>query len=59
MDSIRVWIRWLATIDAVPEGLDDKVVSPSLDPGEDVEDTIVTSEQAYTILTKLRIFEYA
>lgn len=59
MDSVRVWMRWLATVDAVPQGLAEKVLSPSIADGEDVDDAIVTSEHAHEILKKLHRFEYA
>ncbi|WP_252697885.1 tyrosine-type recombinase/integrase [Natronosalvus vescus] len=59
MDTIRVFIRWLESIDGVPVDLFTKVQSPTLSDGENVRDVRVDSEEADAILTELATFEYA
>lgn len=59
MDTLRVFIRFLETIDAVKPDLSEKVLSPDLDANENVRDDRLTPEQAEAILTHLEKFEYA
>ncbi|RDI71969.1 tyrosine-type recombinase/integrase [Halopelagius longus] len=59
MDTLRVFIRWCGTIDAVPTDLWSKVVSPSLSEGENSRDVMVDSEVAKGILEYLSTYEYA
>jgi transcriptional regulator with PAS, ATPase and Fis domain len=33
MDTLRVFIRWCESVDAVPQNLSEKVLSPSLSKG--------------------------
>ena len=51
IDTLRVFISWCETIDAVPHDLSTKVVSPSLSEKENVRDVMVEQEQAERILT--------
>lgn len=59
MDTLRVFIRWCETIDAVRPDLSTQVVSPSIDENEDVRDVMLDSEVAQEILDYLRRYEYA
>ncbi|WP_318570630.1 hypothetical protein [Salinigranum marinum] len=59
MDTLRVFIRWCGTIDAVPTDLWSKVVSPSLADGENSRDVMIDSEVADGILDYLSTDEYA
>lgn len=59
MDTIRVWISWCESIDAVPKDLSTKVRSPSLSNGDNVRDEMVSRQQARDILEYLRTYEYA
>jgi integrase len=59
MDTIRVFIRFCERIDAVRNNLSESVVSPSLSPNEDHKETILTNEEATSILEYLDRFEYA
>lgn len=58
-DILRAFIKFCETIDAVQQGLHEKVQSPSLSKGEAVRDEIVDSEEVQRILTYLEKFEYA
>ncbi|PSQ54650.1 integrase [Halobacteriales archaeon SW_8_68_21] len=59
MDSLRVFIEWCETIDAVESGLYRKVNSPNLDNGENARDTVLRSDRAREILAYLERYEYA
>lgn len=59
MDTLRVFIRWCATIDAVPSDLHAKVVSPSMSDEEEAKDVMVDAEVAEQILDYLSSYEYA
>lgn len=59
MDTLRVFIRWCESIDAVPTDLSTKVVSPSLSAGENVRDVMLDAEVADQILNHLGTYEYA
>jgi site-specific recombinase XerD len=59
MDTIRVFIRWAESIDAVRPDLATKVVSPTLSDGENTRDVMVDSGQAEQILEYLRTYEFA
>lgn len=59
MDTLRVFIRWSASIDAVPQNLSEKVISPSLSEEENTRDVMVDAEDAEAILGYLRKYEYA
>jgi len=59
MDTLRVFIRWLESIDGVTQDLHTKVRSSSLDPSDDVSDLMVDSGQATKILGHLETYRYA
>jgi site-specific recombinase XerD len=57
--TLRVFLEFCARIDAVPEGMREKVLLPELDDGEDARDVQLHTERASEILTHLDRFEYA
>lgn len=59
MDTLRVFIRWCGTIDAVPPDLYTKVVSPSMSEEDDAKDIKLDAEVAEGILEYLSTYEYA
>lgn len=59
MDTLRVFIRWCGNIDAVPEDLHSKVVSPLMSIDDETNDVMVDSEVAERILEYLSSYEYA
>lgn len=59
MDTLRVFIRFLESIDGVLEGLSEKVISPDLDSGENVREDMLDRKQAEAVLDYLRRYEYA
>lgn len=59
MDTIRVFIRFLETIDAVHPDLHTKVLSPDLDNNENIRTDILTNQTAHTILKHLEKYHYA
>lgn len=59
MDSVRDFIRWCESIDAVAQDLSTKVQSPSLASGQHARDVLVETEDAEAILDKLKTYEFA
>ena len=59
IDTLRVFVRWLGTIDAVDPELHVKVVSPDVTPDENSRDVKLDSEDAEAILEHLETYEYA
>jgi site-specific recombinase XerC len=59
LSSLRKFLRWCETIDAVTEGLDEKVVLPSRDPERDSRDTMLEADAAEQMLNHLRKFQFA
>ena len=59
MDTLRVFVRWAVTIDAVPSDLHSKVVSPSMSNEDETKDVMIDSEVAERILEYLSSYEYA
>lgn len=59
LKSLRVFIRWSESIDAVPEGLHEKVLLPSPSKNEERREEILREGRAEDILNYLRQFEYA
>lgn len=59
IDTLRVFIRFCESIDAVRQDLSEKVISPSLSAGEDQRDVMLHSERADRILEYIDRFEYA
>lgn len=59
MDTFRVWCRWCQSIGAVPDGLSEKVLSPSLDKHENERDDMLDPDVGDDVLEHLEKFEYA
>ena len=59
MDTLRVFVKWLESIDAVEQDLHTKVLSPTLSGDDNVRHEILESEQAEQILSYLEKYEYA
>lgn len=59
MDTVRVFIRWLESIDGVEQDLSEKVLSPSITPDENSRDVMLDSERATEVLAHLEKYEYA
>ena len=59
MDTIRVFIRWLESIDGVEPDLHTKVRSPQLDGDDNVRDVMLARDRAEAVLAYLAKFGYA
>ncbi|ELZ12526.1 integrase domain-containing protein SAM domain-containing protein [Halovivax asiaticus JCM 14624] len=59
MDTLRVFLEWCETIDAVQPGLFKKVKSPVIPDGGNVDDTVIHTDEANEILDHLERYEYA
>jgi site-specific recombinase XerD len=59
MDTLRVFIRWLESVDGVEQDLSQKVLSPSITPDENSRDVMLDSDAASQLLTHLETYEYA
>jgi integrase len=59
MDTLRVFVKWLESIDAVVDDLHTKVRSPVLRDGQNVRDVMLESDRAEEILEYLSKYEYA
>ena len=59
MDTLRSFLRWAEKCEAAPQGIAEKVVSPSLDKDQHVREVSVDAEEAEQILDKLARYEYA
>lgn len=59
MDTLRVFVEWCETIDAVESGLFLKVDSPSLDDDENARETVLHAARAQEIMAHLEQYEYA
>ncbi|MCL9815281.1 tyrosine-type recombinase/integrase [Natranaeroarchaeum aerophilus] len=58
MDTLRVFIRFCEKIDAVRPGLSEKVQSPSLNDDENVRESMVSHDQAISIVEYLEKYQY-
>jgi len=58
MDTLRVFIEWCETIDAVQTGLFRKVQSPSIPEDEGSRETVLHAPRAESILEYLAKYEY-
>jgi site-specific recombinase XerD len=56
--TLRMFLRFCASIDAVTTGLDEKIILPKT-TAEDARDEVVTAEQAQAILDHLSNYRYA
>lgn len=59
MDTLRVFVRWLESIDGVEQDLSEKVLSPSITPDENSRDVMLDTDRATEILAYLEKYEYA
>ncbi len=59
MDTLRVFVRFYESIDAVEPNLHSKVVSPTLSDGVGQRDVKLEAEEAEEVLDYLSRFEYA
>ncbi|ELY69959.1 tyrosine-type recombinase/integrase [Natrinema versiforme] len=59
MDTIRVFVRWLESIDGVEPDLHTKVRSPTLSGDDNVRDIMIEEDRAEDVLGYLRKYEYA
>ncbi|PHQ47765.1 integrase [Halorubrum sp. C3] len=59
MDTLRVFVKWLESIDAVEQDLHKKVRSPDLTPGENSRDVMLETDDAEAMLAYLERYDYA
>lgn len=59
MSTLRVFLKWAGSIEAVPQNLYDKVMVPRVRPEERQRDETLNAEDAQEILEYLSKYEYA
>jgi integrase len=59
MDTVRVFVEWCETIDAVQPGLFKKIKPPVIPDGGNISETTLDATRADRILEYLQKFEYA
>jgi len=59
MDTLRVFIRWVESIDGAPEDLHVKIRSPTLTGDDNVRDEMLEDDRAEELLNYLQRYEYA
>ncbi|MFB1063069.1 tyrosine-type recombinase/integrase [Natrinema sp. H-ect4] len=59
MDTLRVFIRWLETVDGVEQDLSEKVLSPDITPEQNARDVMLDSDRATSVLAELEKYHYA
>lgn len=59
LGTIRQFLAFCEHIDAVPEGLSEKLELPELGLKEDVDDTMLSSDEVEKVLPYLQKYEYA
>jgi site-specific recombinase XerD len=59
LGTVRIFLRFCEKMDAVEEGISEKLELPELGIDEDVDDTTISSEEAEAILSYLNTYEYA
>ncbi len=59
LSSLRKFIRWCEGIDAVDDGLADKVILPSRNRADEARDTMLAADDAEQMLQHLRKYDYA
>lgn len=59
LGTVRQFLAFCGHIDAVPEGLSEKLELPELGLNEEVDDTMLSSEEVERILPFLEKYEYA
>lgn len=59
LSTLRVFLEFCASVDAVPEGLRDKILLPKVSEGEQASRTTLDPERAEEILEYLETYQYA
>jgi integrase len=59
MDTLRVFVRWLESIDGVAQDLGEKAISATVEKGEFVRDVMLESDRADKVLEYLGRYHYA
>jgi len=59
MDTLRVFVRWAESVDAVEQDLSTKVRSPSMTPEQNTRDEMLDTEEAEDVLDYLVKYQYA
>jgi site-specific recombinase XerD len=59
LSTLRVFLRFCSTVDAVPEGLHEKILLPTVSGAEQASRTTLEPERAERILEYLGTYEYA
>jgi integrase len=59
MDTLRVFVRWLESVDGVEQDLHLKVRSPDVTPDENTRDVMLDADAAEAMLEYLDRYEYA
>ena len=59
MSTLRVFIKWCETIDAVPEGLFNKINVPNVPQGEGSREKTLHADRVEEIVEYLGTYEYA
>ena len=59
MDTIRMFVRWLGTINGVDPDLHYQVKSPKIPAGQESRDAIIEADRAERILEHLGMYQYA
>lgn len=59
LSTLRAFVKFLETIDAVPHNLHEDISLPALKEGEGVRDVMLEADRAKEILSHLARFEYA
>jgi len=57
--TLRKFLEWCASVDAVEKGLREKVLIPDVSEGDEAKDVHIEPERAETILEHLNQFSYA
>ena len=58
LGTLRVFLKWAENIDAVTEGLHDKILMPNLGTNENQRDKKIDPETAFEIINHLRKYKY-
>jgi site-specific recombinase XerD len=58
LSTLRVFVKWCERIEAVEQGLHDKILLPDLSKHEDQRDVMLGSEEAEQLIEYLRQFEF-
>lgn len=59
LSTLRVFIKWCETIDAVAPGTHEKILMPSLDKNEDRRTVLLDKDAAEQLINHLRKFEFS